>query len=75
MGSCGMHIGPRAVVRKAMRQGYYWPTMHADAKKKEDKVTHAKFNDPPVPRLPKHTVTSNTSPCPLSMWDGHPKDH
>ncbi|GKA47622.1 hypothetical protein Tco_0740505 [Tanacetum coccineum] len=32
MGSCGMHVGPRAVVRKAMRQGYYWPTMHADAK-------------------------------------------
>ncbi|GJU39558.1 reverse transcriptase domain-containing protein [Tanacetum coccineum] len=32
MGSCGMHMGPRAVVRKAMRQGYYWPTMHADAK-------------------------------------------
>ncbi|GJW27229.1 reverse transcriptase domain-containing protein [Tanacetum coccineum] len=31
-GSCGMHVGPRAVVRKAMRQGYYWPTMHADAK-------------------------------------------
>ncbi|GKF97758.1 reverse transcriptase domain-containing protein, partial [Tanacetum coccineum] len=24
--------GPRAVVRKAIRQGYYWPTMHADAK-------------------------------------------
>ncbi|GJT12981.1 reverse transcriptase domain-containing protein [Tanacetum coccineum] len=32
MGSCGMHVYPRAVVRKAMRQGYYWPTMHADAK-------------------------------------------
>ncbi|GJT64981.1 reverse transcriptase domain-containing protein [Tanacetum coccineum] len=32
IGSCGMHIGPRVVVRKAMRQGYYWPTMHADAK-------------------------------------------
>ncbi|GKF36134.1 reverse transcriptase domain-containing protein [Tanacetum coccineum] len=32
MGSCGMHVGPRAIVRKAMRQGYYWPTMHADAK-------------------------------------------
>ncbi|GKB05813.1 reverse transcriptase domain-containing protein, partial [Tanacetum coccineum] len=37
MGSCGMHIGPRAVVRKAMRQGYYWPTMHADAKEEVDK--------------------------------------
>ncbi|GJY26054.1 hypothetical protein Tco_0400780 [Tanacetum coccineum] len=34
MGSCGMHVGPRAVVRKAMRQGYYWPTMHADAKQR-----------------------------------------
>ncbi|GKD77713.1 hypothetical protein Tco_1340334, partial [Tanacetum coccineum] len=33
MGSCGMHSGPRAVFRKAMRQGYYWPTMHEDAKK------------------------------------------
>ncbi|GKG16189.1 reverse transcriptase domain-containing protein, partial [Tanacetum coccineum] len=32
MESCGMHQGPRAVVRKAMRQGYYWPTMHADSK-------------------------------------------
>ncbi|GJX73082.1 reverse transcriptase domain-containing protein [Tanacetum coccineum] len=32
MGSCGMHVGPRAVVRKAIRQGYYWPTMHEDAK-------------------------------------------
>nr|GEU41440.1 reverse transcriptase domain-containing protein [Tanacetum cinerariifolium] len=33
MGSCGMHVGPRAVVRKAIRQGYYCPTMHEDAKK------------------------------------------
>ncbi|GJR24102.1 gag-pol polyprotein [Tanacetum coccineum] len=33
MGSYGMHMGLRAVVRKAIRQGYYWPTMHEDAKK------------------------------------------
>ncbi|GJZ10737.1 reverse transcriptase domain-containing protein [Tanacetum coccineum] len=33
MESCGMHVGPCAVVRKAVRQGYYWPTMHEDAKK------------------------------------------
>nr|GEV09760.1 hypothetical protein [Tanacetum cinerariifolium] len=33
MGSCGMHVSPRAVVRKATKQGYYWPTMHEDAKK------------------------------------------
>ncbi|GKC93114.1 reverse transcriptase domain-containing protein [Tanacetum coccineum] len=30
IGSCGMHVGPRVVVRKAVRQGYYWPTMHED---------------------------------------------
>ncbi|GJW88660.1 reverse transcriptase domain-containing protein [Tanacetum coccineum] len=40
MGSCGMHIGPRAMVRKAMRQGYYWPTMHADAKEEVDKFVN-----------------------------------
>nr|GEX29398.1 reverse transcriptase domain-containing protein [Tanacetum cinerariifolium] len=33
MESCGIHVGPRVVVRKAIRQGYYWPTMHEDAKK------------------------------------------
>ncbi|GJY25081.1 reverse transcriptase domain-containing protein [Tanacetum coccineum] len=29
-GSCSMHAGPRSVVAKAMRSGYYWPTMHQD---------------------------------------------
>ncbi|GJY19644.1 reverse transcriptase domain-containing protein [Tanacetum coccineum] len=33
MGSYDMHSGPRVVARKALRQGYYWPTMHEDAKK------------------------------------------
>ncbi|GJV61718.1 reverse transcriptase domain-containing protein [Tanacetum coccineum] len=37
MGSCDMHVGPRAVVRKAIRQGYYWPTMHEDAKEEVQK--------------------------------------
>nr|GFC31526.1 reverse transcriptase domain-containing protein [Tanacetum cinerariifolium] len=43
MGSCGMHVGPRAIVRKAIRQGYYWPTMHEDAKREVENVTHAKY--------------------------------
>ncbi|GKD93877.1 reverse transcriptase domain-containing protein [Tanacetum coccineum] len=29
-GSCTMHAGPRSVVAKAIRLGYYWPTMHRD---------------------------------------------
>nr|GFD19683.1 reverse transcriptase domain-containing protein [Tanacetum cinerariifolium] len=31
-GSCIMHAGPRFVVAKALRTGYYWPTMHAEAR-------------------------------------------
>nr|GFA62570.1 hypothetical protein [Tanacetum cinerariifolium] len=31
-GSCNMHAGPRSVVARAIRLGYYWPTMHKDAR-------------------------------------------
>nr|GEY21356.1 gypsy retrotransposon integrase-like protein 1 [Tanacetum cinerariifolium] len=31
-GSCGMHIGARSMVAKAIRQGYYWPTIQRDAR-------------------------------------------
>ncbi|GJR79066.1 reverse transcriptase domain-containing protein [Tanacetum coccineum] len=31
-GSCSMHVGTRSVVAKALRTGYYWPTMHKDAR-------------------------------------------
>nr|GEW34112.1 reverse transcriptase domain-containing protein [Tanacetum cinerariifolium] len=31
-GSCSMHYGPRSIMEKALRSGYYWPTMHTDAK-------------------------------------------
>ncbi|GJS22695.1 reverse transcriptase domain-containing protein [Tanacetum coccineum] len=31
--SGSMHAGTRCVVAKAIRTGYYWPTMHADARK------------------------------------------
>ncbi|GJY03018.1 reverse transcriptase domain-containing protein [Tanacetum coccineum] len=31
-GSCSMHAGTQSVVAKALRTGYYWPTMHKDAR-------------------------------------------
>ncbi|GJY02304.1 reverse transcriptase domain-containing protein [Tanacetum coccineum] len=67
MGSCGMHIGPRAVVRKAMRQGYYWPTMHADAKEEVEKCDSCQIHSP-VPRLPKTHMTSIMAPWPFYQW-------
>ncbi|GJU81353.1 reverse transcriptase domain-containing protein [Tanacetum coccineum] len=32
-GSYNMHVGPRSVVAKVIRIGYYWPTMHKEARK------------------------------------------
>lgn len=29
-GICGNHIGTRTLAHKALRQGYYWPTMKLD---------------------------------------------
>nr|GEU40163.1 reverse transcriptase domain-containing protein [Tanacetum cinerariifolium] len=31
-GSCSMHAGTRTIMVKALRPGYYWPTMHKDAR-------------------------------------------
>ena len=30
-GTCGAHAGPRAIVSKVSRQGFYWPTAFRDA--------------------------------------------
>ncbi|GJY21960.1 reverse transcriptase domain-containing protein [Tanacetum coccineum] len=61
------HIGPRAVVRKAMRQGYYWPTMHADAKEEVDKCNSCQIHSS-IPRLPKTHMTSIMAPWPFYQW-------
>jgi hypothetical protein len=31
-GACGHHAGPKTLVEKAFRQGFYWPTAVADSK-------------------------------------------
>nr|GFC14772.1 reverse transcriptase domain-containing protein [Tanacetum cinerariifolium] len=46
-GSCSMHAGPRSVVAKAIRLGYFWPTMHKDA---QDMIR--KCSDCPFPEGP-----------------------
>ncbi|GKB45338.1 reverse transcriptase domain-containing protein [Tanacetum coccineum] len=66
-GSCSMHSGPRFVVAKAIRSGYYWPTMHQDArniiKKCDDCQTHR-----PVPKNLQQKLTPITSPWSLYKW-------
>ncbi|GJX68727.1 reverse transcriptase domain-containing protein [Tanacetum coccineum] len=66
-GSCNMHTGPRSVVAKAMRSGYYWSTMHRDARdvilKCKDCQVHRL-----VPRNPQQPLAPITSPWPFYKW-------
>nr|GEZ38914.1 reverse transcriptase domain-containing protein [Tanacetum cinerariifolium] len=66
-GSCSMHAGSRAVVAKAMRIGYYWPTMHKDAldmiRKCSDFQVHRL-----VARHPQQSLTPITAPWLFYKW-------
>ncbi|GKA57803.1 reverse transcriptase domain-containing protein [Tanacetum coccineum] len=66
-GSCSIYSGLRSVVAKAIRSGYYWPTMHKDARniirKCDDCQTHR-----PVPMNPQQKLTPITSPWLFYKW-------
>ncbi|GKC78538.1 reverse transcriptase domain-containing protein [Tanacetum coccineum] len=66
-GSCSMHSGPRSVVAKALRLGYYWPTMHTDARNLIRACNDCQVHRP-VPRNPQEKLTPITSPWPFYKW-------
>ncbi|GJT89817.1 reverse transcriptase domain-containing protein [Tanacetum coccineum] len=66
-GSCSMHAGPRSVVAKAMRLGYYWPTMHQDARDAVRTCNDCQIHRP-VPRNPQQPLTPITAPWPFYKW-------
>ncbi|GJY25945.1 reverse transcriptase domain-containing protein [Tanacetum coccineum] len=66
-GSCSMHAGPRSVVAKAMRLGYYWPTMHRDARDMIRACNDCQIHRP-VPRNPQQPLTPITAPWPFYKW-------
>ncbi|GKD88525.1 reverse transcriptase domain-containing protein, partial [Tanacetum coccineum] len=65
-GLCSMHARPRSVVAKAMRLGYYWSTMHRDARDMiacNDCQVHCS-----VPRNLQQPLTPITAPWPFYKW-------
>ncbi|GJZ80950.1 reverse transcriptase domain-containing protein [Tanacetum coccineum] len=66
-GSCSMHACTQSVMAKALRIGYYWPTMHKDAraliKVCQDCQVHK-----PILRNPQQKLTPITSPWPFYKW-------
>ncbi|GKB07378.1 reverse transcriptase domain-containing protein [Tanacetum coccineum] len=66
-GSCSMHAGPRSVVAKAMQLGYYWPTMHRDARDMIRTCNDCQIHRP-VPRNPQQPLTPITALWPFYKW-------
>ncbi|KAK9074310.1 hypothetical protein SSX86_006908 [Deinandra increscens subsp. villosa] len=66
-GICGLHAGPKTVVAKAQRAGFYWPGMYKSAieeiKKCDNCQTHA-----PIPRHPRHDLVPVSSSWPFQKW-------
>ncbi|KAH9768928.1 Ribonuclease H [Citrus sinensis] len=66
-GICGNHSGARALAFKALRQGYFWPTMHQDAKWMTKRCNICQsFSE--VPTQPPEKLTTMTSPWPFAQW-------
>ncbi|GKA48872.1 reverse transcriptase domain-containing protein [Tanacetum coccineum] len=62
-----MHVGPRSVVAKAMRLGYYWPTMHRDAREMIRTCNDCQIHRL-VPRNSQQPLTPITAPWSFYKW-------
>ncbi|GKA82388.1 reverse transcriptase domain-containing protein [Tanacetum coccineum] len=66
-GSCSMHAGTRSVVSKALRIGYYWSTMHKDARALIRACQECQVHKP-VPRNTQEKLNPITSPWLFYKW-------
>ncbi|GJS99663.1 reverse transcriptase domain-containing protein [Tanacetum coccineum] len=57
----------KSIVAKAMRLGYYWPTMHRDARDMIRECNDCQIHHP-VPRNPQQPLTLITAPWPFYKW-------
>ncbi|GJX93754.1 reverse transcriptase domain-containing protein [Tanacetum coccineum] len=59
--------GTRSIVAKDLRIGYYWPTMHGDARKLIQACQDCQVHKP-VPRNPQQKLSPITSPWLFYKW-------
>jgi ribonuclease HI len=64
---CGAHIGTRALAGKAIKQGFYWPTINIEAKKLvwECEACQKTTNQQNLPSMLVHLIPSSG---PLQRW-------
>nr|GEW25907.1 reverse transcriptase domain-containing protein [Tanacetum cinerariifolium] len=66
-GFCSMHAGTRSVMDKALRTGYYWPTIHRDTRTLIRACQDCQVHKP-VLTNPQQKLTPIKSPCPFYKW-------
>ncbi|GKB80199.1 reverse transcriptase domain-containing protein, partial [Tanacetum coccineum] len=66
-GSFSMHAGTQSVMAKALRIGYYWPTMQEDARMQIRACQDCQVHKP-IPRNPQQKLTPITSLWPFYKW-------
>ncbi|XP_052113192.1 uncharacterized protein LOC127744804 [Arachis duranensis] len=66
-GCCGHHIGGKALARKLIRAGYYWPSMMADSKEFVKKCMKCQQNAN-FARAPASELSLLTTSRPFSQW-------
>ncbi|KAI5337618.1 hypothetical protein L3X38_016889 [Prunus dulcis] len=65
-GICGNHSGARSLAHKAIRQGYFWPSVHTDAQTFTRKC-HKCQRFANFPQLPTEPLTAMV-PWPFAQW-------
>ncbi|XP_061351831.1 uncharacterized protein LOC133296787 [Gastrolobium bilobum] len=63
----GHHMGGKALARKALRAGYYWPTMEADAKENVKRCEQCQKHAL-ILRAPPEELQTITAPWPFFKW-------
>ncbi|XP_035837062.1 uncharacterized protein LOC118484990 [Helianthus annuus] len=66
-GICGMHSGPRTVVRRAMNAGFYWPRMYEAAFEEIKKCDNCQVHAPMTHRH-KHPMIPVSTSWPFQKW-------
>ncbi|MCI35165.1 hypothetical protein A2U01_0056386, partial [Trifolium medium] len=61
------HLGGRSLARKALRAGYYWPTMQQDSKDQVKKCDKCQRHGD-MHLAPPHELKSLSSPWPFAWW-------
>ncbi|GAU45570.1 hypothetical protein TSUD_27710 [Trifolium subterraneum] len=64
----GQHIGGRSLARKALRAGYYWPTMQNDARDHVLKCDKCKRHGD-MKLAPANELKTMISPWPFAWWE------